>query len=174
VRNIEGFEKMLLANYLISIKQHLRENKALSLDTPKSQKGFGLVEIMVALVVLVLAVLALQSSIISSQVLNRMNFETNMALAEATRRIETAKSTAYANLAAGTTNFDVPTSPYIPNASAVVHTLNPIQTGGRVGSVFIGAEQPDKIKNITVAVTWRAANGKAKTVRLSALVTEQY
>jgi len=118
---------------------------------------------MIAVALMVVGILALLAAIVSHQVMGRINQETNIALNEARRQMETVKSQPFQSLNDGVTTFDV---------THGEHTLNRINADEPVGTVTVETVEENTVKRITVSVAWRSANGKERTVRLATFVSE--
>lgn len=127
------------------------------------RSGFSLIELTIAIALMVVAILALQAALVSHQVMGRINQETNIALNEVRAQMETVKSQPFQSLSDGVTTFDV---------THGEHTLNRINAQDPVGTVTVETEVADTVKRVTVAVAWRSANGKERTVRLATFISE--
>jgi len=128
-----------------------------------NQSGFNIIELMIAIVILVVAIISLQAVLISHHVTSRINKETNSALNEARRQMELVKAQAFHDLVDGVTTFDV---------THGAKTLNRIDANTAVGSITIATEEEGRIKRIIVTTAWRSAKKRDRTVSLSTFKSE--
>ena len=126
-------------------------------------KGFTLLELVICMTVLAVAVIGLLTSVVESAYLQKANQETVLALNQARARLEQVKETPYSEVLPGNSTFDCVQGSM---------SLNRINADVPVGTLTIGAEDASGVKQVTVAVVWKSARGRAKTVRLGTYLTK--
>ncbi len=127
--------------------------------TRRSKKGFTLVELMFAVVILLVSILALLSGFVSSLILNNSSSNLTIAVNDAQHVLEQIKSLNYttciqSNFAAGC--YTLPVFTNLPNEVA---TLSPAPTIG------------PSISKITVKISW-LDNQKTRSFSLATYIAK--
>lgn len=136
-------------------------------QAPTRERGFGLVELMISITVILFGVLAVFSSEISSLGVVKGSRETNTAMAELQAAMEQILTLPHADIpkAAGPYAPDQPIAAFEDrafNEERIVATY-PGYTG--TGTV------PDPL-TITLTISWRDANGGSRTLSLTSAKTK--
>lgn len=112
----------------------------------RNQKGFTLIEVMIALVVLAAGLLALMTMQIVSIRANAFSSEMTYASMLAQSRLEQIRNTSYDNITAGTTKDILPASETTKGISYEVETK-------------VEDDKPaDDMKTVTLTVKWSGAH----------------
>jgi Tfp pilus assembly protein PilV len=154
---------------------------------PGDESGLGLVEVMVAVLILTVALTALAQVMMSAMVSVRESRLHQQATAAANRALEEARTIPFESLAMRTGHATIPGATYDPDgagplaAEPVIHAT----TGGVVGAAFHGATNGVRVatyvsgpvagttagRRVTVEASWTRARGVAGTLRLATVVT---
>lgn len=140
-------------------KLHVFKILALKIRNSKFQKGFSLIEILVALG-LILAIILILFTASGSLVSSRNSNLQTVASKIASRQIENLKKGGFAALPAnGTTSLSDPDLSKLP-ASSESQTISDVSWGD------------GNIKQVTIEVDWQQSNNVNKSIKLETLLTK--